>query len=112
MEISTRRDAHTLVAMPKGRIESSNAEEFDKALQGLLRDDDEALILDMGQISYMSSAGLRVVAMLIKTARERGMKMAVCALTSAARDVFFTSGFHQLVSVHETQEEATSTLLA
>lgn len=56
-----------------GRIDSSNASEFDQALKNIVDDGRYNIVLDLSQVNYMSSAGLRaIVAALRDTKKKRG----------------------------------------
>ena len=45
-----------LIARLDGRIDGQNAQDFQKALEGLLADKEVNLLLDLGQVSFLSSA--------------------------------------------------------
>jgi anti-anti-sigma regulatory factor len=49
------------------------ASQLDEALEGFITDDDPAIVIDMGNVSYLSSAGIRT---LIAAERTLGGEMA------------------------------------
>ena len=110
MTIAFNREGNILYAKPSGRLEGSNADEFRKAVENALVDTDEALILDMESLTYISSAGLRMVAMLSDLAKQSGISFALCSPSRAVNFVFTSSGFDKLVSVAETSDGARKVL--
>ena len=64
MEISTERKGDVLVAGAQDRIDGANAREFQEALQAVIDDSDRAVVLDLEQLTYISSAGLRVILLM------------------------------------------------
>ena len=110
MEVNFTREPGVLIAAPLGRIESSNANLFQKQMKEALDGDQSGIIIDMADLNYISSAGLRVVAIMITATKAKGMKLAICSMSNSVQSVFITSGFNQLVKIHQTREEAMSTL--
>ena len=106
MEINTERDAGTLIAKTEGRVDGTNAAEFQDALKNAIAPDDKAVILDFKDLSYISSAGLRVILLTAKDMRTADVKFVVCSLTQSVRDVFTISGFDQIIDIHDTQQAA------
>ncbi|MDE0528340.1 MAG: STAS domain-containing protein [Truepera sp.] len=100
-----RRDG-ILVATLTGRIDGSNASEFQKTLEAGIDPGDYALILDFEQVSFISSAGLRVVLILAKRFNEPGKEFRICTLSDPVRGVITMSGFDRIISVHESQTAA------
>ena len=108
MEINTERDGATLIAKAGGRVDGTNASEFQDALKDVISVDDKAVILNFEELSYISSAGLRVILLTAKDMRTANVKFAVCSLSQSVRDVFTISGFDQIIDVHDDQQTALS----
>ena len=110
MEIKTEQKGGVLVAMTEDRVDGSNAREFQDALQGVIADAESALVLDMEQLTYISSAGLRVILLIARTLQGKNTKFAVCSLSDSVREVFEISGFDKIVETHATQAGAIAAL--
>ena len=106
MDINTERDGATLIAKAGGRVDGTNASEFQDALKNVITPSDEAVILDFEELSYISSAGLRVILLTAKDMRTANVKFAVCSLSQSVRDVFTISGFDQIIDIHDSQQSA------
>lgn len=106
MSFRISRHEGTLIARLDGRIEGFNSFDLQEALEKEIRPTDEALILNMENLSYISSAGLRVVAIMFNRTKVAGIRLAICSMSESVNKVVTTSGFHMLVPVFNTQEEA------
>ncbi len=106
MELETERQGDTLIAKTGGRVDGANAREFQSALEAAIDDNTSAVILDMERLSYISSAGLRVILLTAKSLQGRNAKFAVCSLSESIQEVFEISGFDKIISIHPSQAEA------
>ena len=110
MEINTEQKGGVLVALTVDRVDGSNAREFQEALQAVIKDTGNAFLLDMEQLTYISSAGLRVILLIARTLQGKNTKFAVCSLSDSVREVFEISGFDKIVATHATQSDAIAAL--
>lgn len=110
MEINTEQKGGVLVALTVDRVDGSNAREFQEALQAVIKDTGNAFLLDMEQLTYISSAGLRVILLIARTLQGKNTKFAVCSLSDSVREVFEISGFDKIVATHATQADAIAAL--
>ena len=106
MNISTERQGGALIAVAEGRVDGANALEFHEALEAAISPDDTGMVLDFEGISYISSAGLRVVLLVAKTLQKQSAKMAVCSLSESIREIFEISGFDKIIPVHGSRADA------
>ena len=106
MDIATEQQGNALILKPQGRIDSANADEFQKRLIAALGDRHSAVVADLEGISYMSSAGLRAILIVAKALRQRGARFALCSMTPVIADVFIISGFSKVISVFDSRAEA------
>jgi stage II sporulation protein AA (anti-sigma F factor antagonist) len=106
MEVNTERENGTLIAKIEGRVDGANAREFEDALEAAIGEDDRAVIMDFEALSYISSAGLRVILLTARTLRERDKEFVVCSLSDPIREVFEISGFDKIIPVHVSRSEA------
>jgi anti-anti-sigma factor len=112
MNISQERQGDTLIVAAAGRVDGSNSQEFQQAIEGVIDDNDRAVVLQLKQLSYISSSGLRVMLMVARMLQKRGTKFALCELTESIREVFEISGFDRIISVHDTESAAVAAVAA
>ena len=111
MEIRTERKGSVLVAITQDRIDGLNARAFQDALHAEIDDSDRAVVLDLGQLTYISSAGLRVILLVAKTLQRQNSNLAVCSLSGPVLEVFQISGFDQIIKTYDSQDEAVTALM-
>ena len=110
MDINTVRTGGVLVIKAEGRIDGSNSADFLGSIQAVIDDDDTGVVLDFRGIDYISSAGLRVILLLAKELRGTNTGFGICSLSSAVQEIFSISGFDQIITVSDTEEQAVKSL--
>ncbi len=106
MNVESRREGENLVLITDGRVDGTNATDFQDAMKQAIQASDTAVVLDFENLTYISSAGLRVVLLVAKDLQRQGAKFAACSLSSTVKEVFVISGFDKIIPVHDTQEAA------
>ena len=106
MELGWSRDSGVLIATVSGRIDSANSMDCHAALGAGIGPDDQSLLLNMAGITFLSSAGLRVLLMLAKKFTRPGKTFALCELEDHINEVITVSGFSQIIQIHGSQAEA------
>ena len=108
MAVTIEREGSTLVAVASGRVDSANASQFQEELGAVNDGSGSGVVLDLGGLSYISSAGLRVILMVAKTLRSANTNFVVCSPTEPIREIFEISGFSQIIPIHNSKAEAVS----
>jgi anti-anti-sigma factor len=90
----------------KGRLDSANAGELEKGLGDLFAQPGQKAVVDMEKLDYISSAGLRVMLMLAKRARQTGGRLMLSALAAPVREVFEISGFLKILETTPSTDAA------
>lgn len=93
MNVVVIEEKDRTIAEVKGRVDTSTAPDFQKLILDVLAKKPKQLILDCSQLEYISSAGLRVFLIIVKTAKADGVRVSLCSLTEFVSDVLTTSGF-------------------
>ncbi|WP_420639175.1 STAS domain-containing protein [Candidatus Poriferisocius sp.] len=106
MEFSHDRSDNTLVVSASGRVDGSNASDFLDSLQGMIEDGDQKVILDLGGLEYISSAGLRVLLLAAQNLDKQKKSFGICSLSESVGDVFRISGFDQIINVFSSVDDA------
>ena len=104
MQVSWSRNGDVLVASVSGRVDNASS----AALHSVLDEGagEQALILDFRHLSYMSSAGLRVLLSVAKKLRGSGQSVGLCHLSKPILTVVSASGFDKVIPVHATRADA------
>lgn len=97
MQINYSKEAEKITIAPAGRLDTTTAPEFEKTVVDLLGDV-SALVLDMTNVEYVSSAGLRVILKAQKMMSARG-KMKVIGVNDMIMEVFEITGFTDILTI-------------
>ncbi len=99
MEIAQDRDGDVVIVKLKGRLDSSAAADAEAGLGAAAAGEAPHLALDLTELGYISSAGLRVLLMLAKKVQQAKGKVALFGLGANVREVFSVSGFDRIFSI-------------
>ncbi|CAK0769929.1 anti-sigma B factor antagonist [Azospirillaceae bacterium] len=94
------------IAIPKQRVDSANARQFEQDLLDVIKNKAKKVLVDFRDIDYISSAGLRVILLSAKTAKATGVPFALCSMKDKIKEVFVVSGFAKILSIHPSREIA------
>ena len=106
MELKMERHDRVLSVEVMGRIDASSAVQFEDSIKHATESTDCALIMDFGNLTYINSAGLRVLLLTARSLRSRGGELVLCGLPDQVREVFKISGFDSILPIHETRDDA------
>ncbi|MBQ7444351.1 MAG: STAS domain-containing protein [Clostridia bacterium] len=97
MLITKNTNDNELTLAPEGRIDSATAPEFEKELfdsvEGIT-----SLVLDLKGLSYISSAGLRVLLSAQKRMNKQG-KMKLINVNEQVNEVLEITGFSEILTI-------------
>ena len=110
MDLTTERREDVLSVDVKGRIDGSNAAAFEEAVRTAIEDTDRAVIVGMAELTYISSAGLRVIFLTAKSLKARGAGLVLCSLSEQIFEVFRISGFDKIAPIRDTPADARAAL--
>ena len=106
MAIGSRREDSTWVIQTEGRLDSGNAQALCDLLNAATESPGQSVVIDMEDLVYISSAGLRAILQAVRKTERQNSRLALCSLSEDVRDVFETSGFDQLIDIHPSCPEA------
>lgn len=99
MNIEKRLEGNTLVVILEGEMNTLTAPELAKALEGAL-DDVDGLEVDMHDLTYISSAGLRVLLNAYRVLEDRN-GVTVRGACREIVEVFDSTGFSSFMNLVE-----------
>ncbi|MCH8124527.1 STAS domain-containing protein [candidate division KSB1 bacterium] len=89
-----------------GYIDTTTSAEVERALDGLVRKGDYNIIIELGNVDYISSAGWGIFISEIKGIRERGGDLKLANMIPDVYEVFELLEFHYILRAYDTIEEA------
>ena len=98
----TNNESDILTVYLEGRIDSNNAGDIEKEMINCVGNFKTGVVLDAEDLTYISSAGLRV---LMKIQKSINDKLTVINVSPEIYDIFETTGFTEIMKVHKTLRE-------
>ena len=106
MNIAERAKEGVTVFVLEGRIDTQGAVEMDKALQAAVAQGKHKMVLDMAEVRYISSAGLRTLADVLTKNKQAEGDLKLAALNPRVLRVLQVIGFDNFFSIHEAVQDA------
>jgi anti-anti-sigma factor len=109
MKLSPRRFADAVVVFPVGRIDQSSADTFMEALAPHLERcaaGEDRLVLDLSDLEYISSAGLRVLMLAAKQTKAQGGTLLVTGLQPLVKEILEISRFTMVLNITPSLRDA------
>ena len=106
MTIESRQVGEKVVLHVAGRMDADNAPLFEKECQTFISQGIKQLIIDLADLAYVSSMGLRSFMAVGKQLQERGGKLSICRQTGLVKQVFEITRLNSIFPPHETVEAA------
>ncbi|MFO7721862.1 MAG: STAS domain-containing protein [Bacteroidales bacterium] len=109
MEITISKSGSVEIVELSGRIDATNSGELEKALTKSIEGGASKLLIDLENLEYISSSGLRVFLLIAKMLEKKG-KIALCKMQSQVEQIFTISGFNTIFPIFAHREDAVSNL--
>ena len=109
MEVIEDRMGGATMLRVVGRVDSSVAKQLETKVADVISRDGD-IVVDLRDMNYVSSAGLRSFIVLAKHARARNLTIALAAMHDDVYEIFEVSGLIELFTVHETLDAALAAL--
>ena len=99
MEITINRQPNKTYVTLNGRIDTSNAEQFQQDLAPLMEGDSPDIDIDCSGMTYTSSQGLRAFLLLQKSVMARNGHLVMRNMDPRVKEVFDITGFSNIITV-------------
>jgi anti-sigma B factor antagonist len=106
MQISSRDLKRVNVVTVSGRVDSAAAPDLEKTLQDLLESRRHQLVMELAEVEYMSSAGLRALVSALKAAKKAGGDVVIARPSERVREVIDLAGLTSVFTMYEDTLEA------
>jgi anti-sigma B factor antagonist len=110
MEIIENKAGAVLVFGLSGRLDATTSGQLEKLVIERVQGGANRLLFDLSNLQYISSAGLRVLAMALKQISAADGRMALCSLREPVKMVFDISGFSSHFQLAESPDKALNLL--
>ena len=113
MELTTEQRADGIQQMVlAGRMDGTGTDQVAAGFTALIATRPPRVVVDMRQVLYLSSAGIRLLLSNAKALRQHGGRMAIAGPRPLVREVLDIVGMAVLIPVHADLESACAALAA
>lgn len=106
MEIICDKHDKALVMALKGRMDRIAAMEFDKSFAEWLKNGERCFVVEMKDLEYISSAGLRSLLAANRQLKDSNGEIRLCNVGGLVKEVFVISGFESLFPMYNSCADA------
>lgn len=109
IQVSTEiAGSHNQISIIKvgGYIDTTTSSELERALDSLLKQGRFLIVVDLGNVDYISSAGWGIFISEIKSIRENGGDLKLVRMVPDVYEIFELLEFHHILDVYDTVDEA------
>jgi|ERR1044071_10034984 anti-anti-sigma factor len=106
MDIREEREEGFLILSLEGRLDANNSKIFEETVLNVIDQGETRFIIDLSQVDYVSSAGLRVFLLASKRLNAARGKIVPCSLQEPVREVFDIVGLYSIFSISKSRDEA------
>jgi len=96
MNVTIQEQDGNMVAILVGSLDTAAAAETEKALSPLNDVEGKDIIIDCTDLTYISSAGLRIFLAILQNAQEKGGHVYIKGLNDSVRTIFNITGFYHI----------------
>jgi len=97
---------HISIIKVGGYIDTTTSSELERALDSLLKQGRFFIIVDLGNVDYISSAGWGIFISEIKAIRENGGDLKLVRMVPDVYEIFELLEFHHILDVYDSIDEA------
>ncbi len=106
MEAQVEEKGDVVVVRVLGRLDAASSPQLEKKINSIIETGHFKLILNLGGVDYLSSAGMRLMLSVSKKLRHLEGKIVACNLSDDVLDVIKMAGFHQVLELYPSEEES------
>lgn len=106
LSITDELQGPAVVVRLAGQLDTLTAKPFESHLAAHISQGQKRIIVDLADVNYISSYGLRVFLLTAKQLRSDRRAFTLCRLTPEVKKIFRISGFDKILAIRETLEEA------
>lgn len=107
MELKTKKVNNVIVVYLSGRLDVHLSADVEKEINKIINNEPTChLLLNLSDVEYMSSSGLRIFVSTMRILKESKRKLYLSNMNSAVKKIFEVVELMDMFDIYETEEEA------
>ncbi len=111
MNINATQQIHSTIVSIEGSIDALTANQVTSFLTTRIGDRETRLVINLAQVEFMSSAGLRAILATLKESRQHGGDLRLAAAQPGVEKILRMSGFTNILKTFTTVDEAVNSFI-
>jgi anti-sigma B factor antagonist len=103
-------DNETWLVGVSGRLDHLQTPDLESQLLTLVSPGDQRLIIDLAEVTYVNSGGLRCLVTIWRKAQQGSGIVVLSGINDSLMDLFTTVGFHKVFDIYPSSDEAKDAL--
>ena len=99
LEIGKTQEENQTVFMLKGWLDSANSPKLQTEIETVMSQNQGDIILDISELSFISSAGLRILLMIHNKCKEVNCKQIIRGANESTKELFNITGFSKILTI-------------
>lgn len=101
MEINKAISNQNVIITLKGRLDTMTAPQLDDEVKGIDFDEVETVTLNLKNLEYISSSGLRVILALYKNLKSKGGNLKIVNVSNTIMELFSMTGMSDYLDIKQ-----------
>ncbi len=111
MELRTKKVDNAMVIYLSGRLDVHLSADIEKEINTIIKEyPDLNLVLNLDDVEYMSSSGLRIFVSTMRILKDNNKKLKLCNINSAVKKIFEVVELMDMFDVYENETLAVNSL--
>jgi len=111
MELRTKKANKAMIIYLSGRLDVHLSADIEKEINTIIKDyPDLNLVLNLEDVEYMSSSGLRIFVSTMRILKDNNKKLKLCNINSAVKKIFEVVELMDMFDVYENENLAVDSL--
>jgi anti-sigma B factor antagonist len=106
MNLTEEKSGKVAVLRVEGRIDALTSPQLEATLLGIIQRGERSIVIDLAEVDYISSAGLRVLLIGAKQMRVSEGSICLASLQIGVKDVLASTGFMNLFRIFKSGQSA------
>lgn len=107
MELKTRNEDNVIIIFLKGRLDIHHSSDIENGINDLMKSNpDSHMLLNLKDVEYMSSSGLRIFVSTMRTLKESNKLLKLCNMNNSVKKIFEVVELIDMFDIYNTEEEA------
>ena len=107
MDFNTKKVDNNVIINLSGRLDVHLSADTEKAINDLIKSESASnFVLNLNDVEYMSSSGLRIFVSTMRVLKESKRKLALCSMNNAVKKIFEVVELTDMFDIFDAENEA------